>query len=102
MGYGIHNRFWRNGFGNDAVRAALEIAFKQLKVFRVDAHIHRENLASIKLAKKVGMRREGTLKDFNELQNKRVDNDVYAITAYEWGVRGYKPTYGLSLEEIVF
>lgn len=101
VGYGIHNMRWGQGFGKEALSAAIEIAFRKLKFFRVDAHIHPGNKASIALASSLGMRKEGLLKGFNTHNNKRVDNLVYAITAHEWGLRNYRPIYGLSLKELV-
>jgi RimJ/RimL family protein N-acetyltransferase len=101
IGYGIHNSCWRRGFGRAAVSAAIEIAFRELRFFRAEAHIHPGNKASIGLVKALGFRKEGRLRNFNVLEGKRVDNLVYAITAYEWGLKKYQPRFGLSLKEMV-
>ena len=101
VGYGIHNTRWGEGFGKEALSVAIEIAFRKLKFFRIEAHIHPSNKASIALAKSVGMRKEGLLRGFNTHNNKRVDNCVFAITAQEWGIHTYRPKYGTSLKELV-
>lgn len=64
IGYSIHNHFWRQGYGKEAVLAALQLAFSELHYHRIEAHIHVNNTASIELAKKVGMEYECVRKAF--------------------------------------
>ncbi|KMM36498.1 GNAT family N-acetyltransferase [Guptibacillus hwajinpoensis] len=64
IGYTIHNQYWRNGFGKEAVSAALEVAFRDLKFHRIEAHINLENRPSTKLAESVGMDFECVRKGF--------------------------------------
>lgn len=77
IGYTIHNQYWRNGYGKEAVMAALHIAFTDLKFHRIEAHINLDNAASIHLAEKVGMTyeciREGFIFEFGEW----TDNLIY-------------------------
>nr|WP_028594422.1 GNAT family N-acetyltransferase [Paenibacillus assamensis] len=80
-GYNIHNQFWRNGYGQEAVRAALNIAFEQLYYHRIEAHINLDNTPSIKLAEGVGMKfecvRQGFIYEFGEW----TDNLIYFINS---------------------
>lgn len=59
LGYQIHNRHRRRGYGVEAARAALEIGFLQLGLNRIEACIDPENTASIALARALGMRGGG-------------------------------------------
>ncbi|MFF2793857.1 GNAT family N-acetyltransferase [Lysinibacillus xylanilyticus] len=64
FGYTIHNHFWRNGYGKEAVKAAFDLAVEKLNYHRIEAHINLDNIASIKLAESVGMVYECTRKGF--------------------------------------
>ncbi|WP_080146949.1 GNAT family N-acetyltransferase [Marinilactibacillus piezotolerans] len=77
IGYTIHNQYWRKGYGKEAVREALYIAFNHLKFHRIEAHINLDNIASISLAESVGMEYESTRKGFIFEFGEWTDNLVY-------------------------
>ncbi|MCD5324481.1 MULTISPECIES: GNAT family N-acetyltransferase [Pontibacillus] len=79
IGYTFHNQHFRHGYGKEAVKEALNMAFKELKFNRIEAHIYSDNEASIGLAMKVGMAFECVKKDFIFEDNKWNDNVVYYI-----------------------
>jgi len=81
FGYTIHNHFWRKGYGKEAVKAAIDLAFEKLNYHRIEAHINLDNTASIKLAENVGMLYECTRKGFIYEDNKWTDQLVYFINA---------------------
>lgn len=76
------------GYATEAVRALLGAAFGTYGVRRVVARIDAENLASARLAERVGMRREAHLVE-NEWYNGRWGDELdYAILAREWPADG--------------
>ncbi len=77
MGYTIHNQFWRQGYGKEAVLAALNLAFTQLDYRRIEAHIDLDNTPSIELAKNVGMEFECIRKAFLFESGEWSDHRVY-------------------------
>jgi [ribosomal protein S5]-alanine N-acetyltransferase len=77
IGYSIHNQFWRQGYGQEAVFAALLLAFSELHYHRIEAHINVDNLASIELAKRVGMEFECIRKAFLFESGEWTDHRVY-------------------------
>ena len=77
IGYIIHNQHWRNGYGKEAVTAALDMAFKQLAFHRMEAHINLDNTASIQLAESAGMAFECIRKGFIYENDKWIDHLVY-------------------------
>ncbi|SDJ84790.1 GNAT family N-acetyltransferase [Sediminibacillus albus] len=81
LGYTIHNQFWRNGYGKEAVKAALELAFSDLGYHRIEAHINVDNTPSYQLAASVGMEYECTRKGFIFEFGEWTDNLVYYINA---------------------
>ncbi|WP_431803195.1 GNAT family N-acetyltransferase [Halobacillus andaensis] len=81
LGYRIHNQFWRNGYGKEAVKEGLNIAFKELGFHRIEAHINLDNLPSIRLAEGAGMIYECTRKGFIYENEEWTDNLVYYMNA---------------------
>ncbi|MCA0983250.1 GNAT family N-acetyltransferase [Halobacillus yeomjeoni] len=77
IGYSIHNQHWGNGYGKEAVEAALNIAFTQLGFHRIEAHINLDNPASVKLAERVGLEYECTRKGFIYEFGEWTDNLIY-------------------------
>ena len=81
IGYRLHNQFWRRGYGKEAVKEALNIAFRDLKFHRIEAHINVDNTPSIKLAESVGMEFECLRKGFIYEFGGWTDNLVYYMNA---------------------
>jgi RimJ/RimL family protein N-acetyltransferase len=61
VAYLIDKTCWGQGLGTEAAQAVLDYGFNQLNLTRLVCLIERENVASIKVAEKIGMRfeREG-------------------------------------------
>lgn len=81
IGYTIHNQFWRKGYGNESVKAAIILAFEELKYHRIEAHINLDNNPSIKLAEGVGMKFECIRKGFIYEFDEWTDNLIYFINS---------------------
>ncbi|MFC4560125.1 GNAT family N-acetyltransferase [Virgibacillus kekensis] len=81
IGYSIHNQYWGNGYGKEAAKKGIEIAFRDLGYHRLEAHINLDNPASVSLAKSIGMQYECTRKDFIFEFGEWTDNLIYIINA---------------------
>jgi len=55
IAYMIDKRFWGQGLGTEAARGIRDYAFEQLGLPRLVCLIDEENIASIKVAEKIGM-----------------------------------------------
>ncbi|MGE7623418.1 GNAT family N-acetyltransferase [Viridibacillus sp. NPDC096237] len=77
MGYSIHNQFWNNGYGTEAVGAATEIVFSTLDFHRIELHINVDNKPSIKLAERAGYLFECERKAFSYEDDKWTDFLIY-------------------------
>lgn len=77
LGYTLHNQYWNNGYGREAVKEALEMACKQLKFHRIEAHINLDNPSSVKLAESVGMEFECIRKGFIYENEAWTDHLIY-------------------------
>ena len=85
LGYEIHNQHWRQGFGKEAVRAALISGFTDLNYHRIEAQINLDNHVSIALAKSVGMQPECIRCGFVYENSQWVDHWIYVAIASDFG-----------------
>lgn len=83
LGYTIHNQHWRQGFGKEAVRAALINGFTNLNYHRIEAAINLDNQASIALAKSVGMKQECIRRGFIYENEQWVDHWIYVAIPFD-------------------
>ena len=63
LGYALARRWWRQGLMSEAVTSVVHWALGQPTIYRVWAVCDVENLASARLLEKVGMEREGVLRN---------------------------------------
>jgi ribosomal-protein-alanine N-acetyltransferase len=87
LGYRVFNKHWNKGYGKEMVAASFQLAFKDLKLHRVEAGIDPKNRRSILLARSIGMRKEGLKKKALYLNNKWQDIVIYSQTCDEFGIK---------------
>jgi len=84
IGYVLKRRFWAQGYGTEAARALVGFGFEQLGLHRIFATCGPENVASARLLEKVGMRREGHLREHKWQKGRWRDSYLYAVLDHEW------------------
>lgn len=84
IGYRLHPDAQRQGIGFEACQRLLTWLFRRVGVRKVIAHCVPANVASYRLMEKLGMQREGTLRQFSRLHGEWIDEHVYGILAHEW------------------
>ena len=76
------------GLGTEGVRALLDIAFGEppggLGLHRVQANIIPRNAPSLRIAEKLGLRREGLAVRYLRIAGKWEDHVMFAMTREEW------------------
>ncbi len=77
IGYKLLPDYWHQGFGQEAVSAAIDIVSRVMPVQRVEAFVLPENKASQTLLSRVGFRLEGTAYSCLEVQGIRRDHLQY-------------------------
>jgi RimJ/RimL family protein N-acetyltransferase len=90
VGWAIDRAYWGNGYAPEGARAAIQFGFETLGVDRLISLIYPENANSIRVAQKLGMRRDG------EAMLMNIAMQVYAIARAEFGAnaRMEQPTHG--------
>ncbi|MBB6450657.1 RimJ/RimL family protein N-acetyltransferase [Geomicrobium halophilum] len=61
FGYLLTRTFWGMGYGKEAAQACRTFSFEHLGLSTLTSLIHPYNLPSIKIAKSLGMKKEGTI-----------------------------------------
>ncbi len=83
LGYFIDRDEQGKGLTTEAVNCALAFAFGPLGLHRVQAAIMPRNVASIRVAEKCGLRREGQALRYLQIAGVWEDHDIFATTAEE-------------------
>ncbi|WP_374576033.1 GNAT family N-acetyltransferase [Phenylobacterium sp.] len=84
IGYSFHRPYWRQGHATEAARAVVGAAFGALGLHRVWAICDVRNRGSWGVMEKLGMRREGLLRQNHMGRDGWRDTCVYAVLAEEW------------------
>jgi RimJ/RimL family protein N-acetyltransferase/uncharacterized glyoxalase superfamily protein PhnB len=87
MGYIIHPDYWRQGYGTEAGSLLLDYGFTKLNLNRVELWIDSENVASQRLAYKLGFIPRGHF--FQRFPNKLKPHDTltFGLRADEWSAQ---------------
>ncbi|HEU4325364.1 MAG TPA: GNAT family N-acetyltransferase [Roseiflexaceae bacterium] len=83
IGYMLRRDVWGRGYGTEVARALLDFGFGDLGLRRICAECHPNNAASVRVLEKVGMRREGLLRQSQQIRGRWTDVLVYAALAQD-------------------
>lgn len=85
--YAFNRSFWGKGYATEAARSIVNFGFSELKLHRIYATCRPENFASWKVLEKIGMHREGLLRENVWIRSGWQDSYLYAILEHEWKSR---------------
>ena len=91
LGYGAVAEFARRGYLTEAMQLLLNEAFTRLRLHRLEANIQPENVASIALAERCGLRFEGFSPRYLKIGGRWRDHERWAITRESWLQRSVAP-----------
>ncbi|HJZ49075.1 MAG TPA: GNAT family protein [Roseiflexaceae bacterium] len=75
------------GYGGEALELALQFAFQELNLHRVQLTVFNYNQRAIALYEKLGFRREGVYREHIQRDGARYDMYLYGILRPEWLAR---------------
>lgn len=87
MGWALGVDYRGQGYATEAARALLLYAFASLGLHRIEAEMSSANEPSWRLAERLGMRREGHLRQATVQDGQWLDTFVYGILYDEWQKR---------------
>lgn len=76
--------YWGQGYGTDAVRAMLNLAFREMNLHRVFLRVDADNARGIRCYEKVGFQREGTLREVGFRESEYFDQHMMSILESEF------------------
>ena len=85
LGYGIDPEYWGRGYATEAVGALIDFGFLELKLHRIVARCDRDNVASRRVMERLGMTREGLLRETRRLGEAWSSDYLYSILEQERG-----------------
>ena len=84
LGYYAHADFAGRGYMTSGLNLALQYAFLELRLHRLEANIQPANQPSIRLIKRCGFRLEGMSPNYLYINGEWCDHERWAILAEEW------------------
>ncbi len=76
--------YWGRGYGYEALTLALQFAFSELNLHRVQLSVFSYNQRAINLYEKAGFQHEGTYREFLHRDGERYDMLLYGLLRPEW------------------
>jgi len=86
IGYILSPDEWGHGYATAIANFLLEFGFERLDLHRITATCDPRNVASERVLQKVGMTKEGHLRENVYLEDHWRDSLVYGILEWEWQV----------------
>ena len=84
IGYTLRRDCWGKGYASEAAAVLLAFGFKELRLHRIYATCRPDNLGSAGVMQKLGMTREGRLRQHIRAKDRWMDSEQYSILAHEF------------------
>lgn len=78
IGYDIARAFWGRGYASEAICSLLDYAFSSLKLNRIEAKVEPANVNSVKVLQRLNFTFEGTLRQYEKVNGKFNDLNMYS------------------------
>jgi RimJ/RimL family protein N-acetyltransferase len=88
IGYELSPRHWGQGYATEAARAVLQFGFAELELHRIWSRCIADNVRSVRVLERLGMRLEGRLREKEYFKGRWWDTLLYAMLDHEW--RAYR------------
>ena len=88
--YVLARSAWGRGYATEAAQAVLAFGFEELRLHRIFVEIDPRNAASLRVAEKIGLRREGHFVEAVWLKDEWTDRVVFALLDREYRARVLK------------
>ena len=84
IGYELDPVYWGYGYATEAARAMLAFGFDDLGLHRIRAECVADNVASVHVLQKLGMRCEAHFREDEYFNGRWWESLVYAMLHHEW------------------
>ncbi len=86
LGYALRRDAWGRGLATEAARALVEFGQRSLGMHRIWATCHVDNVRSARVLERVGMQREGRLRENMQKNGAWRDSFLYALVEGDPGI----------------
>jgi [ribosomal protein S5]-alanine N-acetyltransferase len=84
IGWGVAPDLWHRGFGTEIGRALVGLAFERVGAVRVWCKVMASNVASLRLAQRIGLKHERSHPDYPAGHGRFEAVEFYAMTAEDY------------------
>jgi RimJ/RimL family protein N-acetyltransferase len=84
IGWGVHPAMWAMGIGSEIGKALLGLSFERLDVARVWCKVMAGNVASLRLAKRIGLRHLKSHPDYPAGGGRFEPVEIFQLTAQQY------------------
>lgn len=84
LGYAVAFDHWGRGYATDAARVLIRYGFDELGLHRISAAIGPENTPSLHMVDRLGLTREGVIRDHVYTNGAWRDSVLFSVLASEW------------------
>lgn len=84
LGYVLHRAFWGRGLAVEAATLLVNYGFEALGLNRIEALCAVPNARSVRVLEKLGMKLEGTLREYRSFHGQLPDMYLYAVLRKDW------------------
>ncbi|MCG7342564.1 GNAT family N-acetyltransferase [Sporosarcina sp. ACRSL] len=88
IAYIVNPQYWGKGFATEVAKLLIAYGFNDLRLHRIFATCDPRNIGSSKVLEKVGMSKEGRIRENLLLKDGWRDSLLYSILEHEWGKTG--------------
>lgn len=83
VGYKFSSQYHHMGYATEAMNQLISVAFEELHLHRLIAHVHEDNGPSIRLLHTLGFKKEGVCRDYMKLRGRWSDHLQYSLLSPE-------------------
>jgi ribosomal-protein-alanine N-acetyltransferase len=98
IGYELDPKYWDHGYATEAAHAMVDFGFSRFDLHRVWSWCVADNINSVNVLEKLGMRQEGRLREKEYYKGRWWDTLMFAILADEW--EAHKQVHPVQWKEI--
>ncbi len=84
IGFELDPDHWGQGYASEGALAMVEFGFSQLGLHRIWARCLADNARSVRVLERLGMRREGQLRENESFKGRFWDTLLYGLLEHEW------------------
>ncbi|MFC0470315.1 GNAT family protein [Halalkalibacter kiskunsagensis] len=84
IAYIVNPNYWGNGFGTEVARLLVEFGFSEFKLHRIYATCDPRNIGSSRVLEKIGMTKEGRIREDLLIKEGWRDSLLYSVLEQEW------------------